>query len=298
MRLTSLTRRLGTAALVLTLGTGLAACSDDPGSSEASGSSTTDEGTDEGSTAASGEPTDDTSDETDESGDDTDAAAPAELSVDDFYPSVMAAMREAETFTFTTTSDSAGQSQEMTGQARFSDDGMEMKASSTGAQPMELILLDKAMYMKSADLGTGDKWLKIDLSDPDSLFGMIGKATDPEVMFKAMESPKKLELVGTEEVDGVPTNHYRITMDPARYLEAMDFPAAMADMMPDELVTEMWVDGDDLPRRFAQTIDVPGAGGGAAGSSTTEGTYSDFGTDVEIEAPPAAEVTEKFPGAA
>jgi hypothetical protein len=78
----------------------------------------------------------------------------------------------------------------------------------------------------------------------------------------------------------------------------MDFPAAMADMMPEELVTEMWVDGDNLPRKFVQTIDVPGAGGGAAASSTTEGTYADFGTDVEIEAPPAAEVTEDFPGAA
>ena len=78
--------------------------------------------------------------------------------------------------------------------------------------------------MKSPDLGTGDTWVKIDLSDPDSLFGMIGKATDPEVMFKAMESPEKLELLGTEDVDGVATQHYRITMDPRQYLEAMDFP--------------------------------------------------------------------------
>ncbi|WP_439938222.1 hypothetical protein ACS3YM_01210 [Nocardia sp. N13] len=291
MRVTSLARRLGTAALVLTLGTGLASCSDGSGSPD---SSAADEST--GSTREA--PADDASEETGGTEDDTDAATPAELSADDFYPSVMAAMREAETFTFTTTSGSAGQSQEMSGQARFGDDGMEMKASSTGAQPMELILLDEAMYMKSAELGTGDKWLKIDLSDPSSLFGMIGKATDPEVMFKAMESPEKLELVGSEEVDGIPTNHYRITMDPSRYLEAMDFPAAMADMMPEELVTEMWVDGDNLPRKFVQTIDVPGAGGGAAASSTTEGTYADFGTDVEIEAPPAAEVTEDFPGAA
>lgn len=288
MRVTSLTRRLGTAALVLTLGTGLAACNDDSGSSDASASAS-----DDSTDSTSDEATDDASD----AGETEDASAPAELSVDDFYPSVMAAMREVETFTFTTSSEAAGQSQEMTGQARFSDDGMEMQASGTGAQPMELILLDKAMYMKSADLGTGDKWLKIDLSDPSSLFGMIGKATDPEVMFKAMESPKKLELLGAEEVDGTPTNHYRITMDPTQYLEAMEFPAAMADMMPKELVTEMWVDADNLPRKFAQTIEVPGAGGGAAASSTTEGTYSDFGTDVEIEAPPASEVTENFPGA-
>ena len=286
MRLTPLARRLGSAALVLTIGVGTTACSGDDSSD--SSTSATDE---------SGETTaDDSGDEPvadDESGDE----APSELSAADFYPAVMEAMREAETFTFETVTDAAGQGQTMTGEARYGDDGIEMKASSTGAQQMELILLGQAMYMKSPQLGTGDTWVKIDLSDPDSLFGMIGKATDPEVMFKALEEPKKLELVGAEDVDGVATNHYRITLDPAKYLAAMDFPAAMADMLPKELVTEMWVDADDLPRKFAQTIEVPAVGGGQPTSSTTEGTYSDFGTDVEIEAPPASEVTEDFPGA-
>jgi hypothetical protein len=288
MRVTSLARRLGSAALVLSVGLGLAACSDDSSGSDSS-SSATDSGADEASEDAETED----AEETDE------ADAPTELDAAGFYPAVMEAMREAETFNFQTVSESGGQSQTMEGQARFGDDGVEMKASSTGAQPMELILIDQAMYLKSADLGTGDKWLKVDLSDPNSLFGMIGKATDPEVMFKAMEAPKKLELVGTEEVDGVETNHYRITMDPTKYLEAMEFPAAMADMMPKELVTEMWVDGDDLPRKFSQSLEVPAMGGGKPTSTSSEGTYSDFGTDVEIEAPPADQVTEDmFPGAA
>lgn len=289
MRLTPLARRIGSAALVLTIGLGTTACSGDDSGSDSS-SSATDES---GETSA-----DDSGDEPvadDESADDTEA--PSELSAADFYPAVMEAMREAETFTFETVTDAAGQGQTMTGEARYGDDGIEMKASSTGAQEMELILLGQAMYMKSPQLGTGDKWVRIDLSDPDSLFGMIGKATDPEVMFKALEEPKKLELVGAEDVDGVATNHYRITLDPTKYLAAMDFPAAMADMLPKELVTEMWVDADDLPRRFAQTIEVPAVGDGQPTTSTTEGTYSDFGTDVEIEAPPASEVTEDFPGA-
>lgn len=286
MRVTSLARRLGSAALVLSVGVGLAACSDDSSGSDSS-SSATDSGADEASEGA---------DETEET---EEADAPTELDAAGFYPAVMEAMREAETFNFQTVSESGGQSQTMEGQARFGEEGVEMKASSTGAQPMELILIDQAMYLKSADLGTGDKWLKVDLSDPNSLFGMIGKATDPEVMFKAMEAPKKLELVGTEEVDGVETNHYRITMDPTKYLEAMEFPPAMADMMPKELVTEMWVDGDDLPRKFSQSLEVPAMGGGKPTSTSSEGTYSDFGTDVEIEAPPADQVTEDmFPGAA
>ena len=49
----------------------------------------------------------------------------------------------------------------------------------------------------------------------------------------------------------------------------------MAGMLPEELVTEMWVDGDNLPRKFVQDLEsrwaVP------VRSSTTEGTYSDFG---------------------
>jgi len=291
MRVTLLARRLGGAALVLTMGAGLSSCSDDADST-ASSSSTSEEATDAAADEAAAESSDEAPEEPAVS-----EASLAELSADDFYPSVMAAMREAETFNFESVSGTAGQSQTMSGQARFSDDGMEMKASSTGAQAMELILLGQAMYMKSAELGTGDTWIKIDLSDPDSLFGMIGKATDPEIMFEAMQSPKLLELVGTEDVDGVATNHYRITMDPSQYLAAMEFPAAMADMLPKELVTEMWIDADNLPRKFTQTIEVPSAAGGAATSSTTEGTYSDFGTDVEIEAPPADEVTEDFPGA-
>jgi hypothetical protein len=281
MRVTSLARRLGSAALVLTMGVGLAACSDDSGTDATSSSATDDsaDSADEGASSAEGE--------------EPAEASLAELSADEFYPAVMEAMREAETFAFETMSGAGGQTQTMTGQARFGDDGVEMQASSTGAQAMEMILIGKAMYMKSPDLGTGDKWLKIDLSDPNSLFGMIGKATDPEVMFKAMEAPKKLELVGTEDVDGVEANHYRITLDPTQYLEAMEFPPAMAEMLPDELVTEMWVDADDLPRKFTQTMQIPAVGGGKPTTTTTEGTYSDFGTEVEIEEPPASQVTQQ-----
>lgn len=284
MRVTSLAHRLVTAALVLTVGAGFTSCSDDAGSADSSSS-------------ANGEGTEAAADEPAEESDAPAATSLAELSVDDFYPSVMAALREAGTFNFETVSGSAGQSQTMSGQARFSGAGMEMTASSTGAQAMELVLLGKTMYLKSAELGTGDTWVKIDLSDPSSLFGMIGRAVDPDVLFAAMESPEKLELIGTEDVDGVAAHHYRITMDPSEYLVAMEFPAAMADMLPQELVTEMWVDADHLPRKFAQTIEVPSATGSAASSSTTEGTYSDFGAAVEIEAPPADEVTEDFPGA-
>ena len=296
MRVTPLARRLGSAALVLTLGAGLTACS---GDESADSSSATDEGAEDGTDAGSDDSTEETTD-----AEETDAEEPAqasleELSAEEFYPAVMEALREAETFSFSTTSESQGQRSTMSGQARFGDDGVDMVASSTGAQAMEIILLDQVMYMKSPDMGTGDQYLQIDLSDPNSLFGMLGKATDPEVMFQALKTPEKLELVGEEEVDGVATHHYRISIDPADYLEAMDFPTAMKEFLPQEMVTEMWVDGDNLPRKFAQTIETPSQAGGDPVPSTTEGTYSDFGQDVDIEAPPADQISDQgLPGAA
>ena len=133
MRVMPLARRLGGAALVLTLGVGLSSCSSD--SSSDSSSSASDDSTASATTGAS----DTTTEPVDEESAAPEVASLAELSADDFYPSVMAAMRKAETFTFETVSDSAGASQTMSGQARFGDAGVEMKASSTGAQPMELI---------------------------------------------------------------------------------------------------------------------------------------------------------------
>ena len=128
MRVPSLARRLGSAALVLTMGVGLAACSDDSGSTDSS-SSATDESTEDATT------TDDGADESEEPAE----ASLAELSADDFYPAVMDAMRGAETFAFETTSGSAGQTQTMTGAARFGDDGRAHPHGGTG-EPDEAVL--------------------------------------------------------------------------------------------------------------------------------------------------------------
>jgi hypothetical protein len=221
-----------------------------------------------------------------------------ELTADEFYPAVMAAMQEAESMAFSITTSSGAASNEISGVMEYEDDGIAMQASSTGAQPMEMLMLDKILYISGAGmpLPDGKKWLKVDMNDPDSLFGQIGKSTDPSLMFKAMEAPKEFELLGTEEVDGVETNHYNVVMDTASYAEALDLPAEMSEFMPKEIGMEMWVDGDNQPRKFFQELEIPGISGGTPTKSTTEGTYSDFGTDVDVEAPPAAEVADNIPG--
>ena len=280
----TLARRLGTATVLTALTLSVAACGSDDGSEASTGSDT----------SAAGE-------ESAESGDEPSGDL-EELDAAEFYPAVMGALKDAETFSFTTSTSSEGTdagSMEIAGVMRYAEDGIDMQASGTGqgSDQLEMIMLDKVLYMSGVGMDLGDKkWLKIDLSDPNSLFGMIGKSSDPETMFKAMEEPREFELLGTEEVDGVETNHYRVVMDTDAYIKAMDMPAALASSMPEDIGVEMWVDADNLPRQFRQELEIPAIAGGQPSTSTTEGTYSDYGTDVTIEAPPAAEVSDKMPG--
>jgi len=284
----TLAPRLGAAATTIALLGGLAACGGDDGDTNASDSSS--------NTSSSSDPSESTdSGSTEEASGDLE-----ELSGEDFYKSMVEALKEAETANFEITTDSgqAGTST-MTGQMQYTDAGIEMSGKSTGAQPMEFVLLDKTMYISGAGLPLpdGKKWFKVDLSDPNSLFGQLGKSTDPESMFAAMENPKKFELVGEEDVDGVAANHYTITMDTAEYIKAMDMPAELGSMLPDEIVSDMWLDADDRPVKFAQDTELPNPSGkGAPIKTHTEGFYRDYGTDVSIEEPPAAEVADNIPG--
>ena len=277
----SLARRLGAASLLTTLVLTSASCGgDDEGTAtDDTGSETTDDTTD---------------DETEEASGDLE-----ELSADEFYPAVMAALQEAESMGFSITSSGGDAATEMSGVMEYDDDGISMEASSTGAQAMEMVMLDKVLYISGGGLPLpdGKKWFKVDMTDPDSLFGQLGKSTDPNLMFKAMETPKEFELLGTEEVDGVETNHYNVVMDTSSYAEALDLPAEVAKFLPKEIGIEMWVDADNQPRKFHQELEVPSmSGGGEPTLSTTEGTYYDFGTEVDLEAPPAAEVADNIPG--
>ncbi|WP_107770901.1 LolA-like protein [Nocardioides sediminis] len=282
----TLARRLGVATLLTSLALTTAACGGDSGSEGATGS--------------------DTSESSEESAGDSEGDEPSgdleELEAAEFYPAVMEALQEAETFAFTLSSSTEGSdagSMEMDGVMRYDDQGVDLQASGTaqGTQELEMIVLDKVLYMSGMGMDLGDKkWFKVDMSDPNSLFGMLGKSTDPQLMFKAMEEPKSFELLGTEEVDGVETNHYEVVMDTSAYADAMGIPAQMATSLPEDIAVEMWVDADDLPRQFRQELELPAAGGAEPSTTTTEGTYSDYGSDVTIEAPPASEVSGRMPG--
>ncbi len=118
-------------------------------------------------------------------------------------------------------------------------------------------------------------------------------------MLKAVSG--EVEKVGDEDVRGVSTTHYRATIDFDKYPLAV--PAANRAAVRksiDSLIkltgtrtvpVDVWVDGDAVVRRFAQTtrMNVPGAG--RMQMKQTIELY-DFGTKVDVQAPPAREVQD------
>lgn len=223
-----------------------------------------------------------------------------ELAAGDLYPAIMDAMQEAGTAAFAITSVLGGRgvqdTTEMSGVAEYAEAGVSFRSSGTSydAQQLEVIALDGATYFGGPAMeGMADKpWVKADMSDPNGVGALLGRVTDPMFVFRGLEEPAEVALLGTEEIDGVQTNHYRVALDPDDYAEALGVSPELAPSTSDQLEVEVWLDADDRPHRYSQEVTLPQSSGGEALDSTFEGTFSDFGAEVQIEAPPAEEVAE------
>jgi hypothetical protein len=157
----------------------------------------------------------------------------------------------------------------------------------------ETRLVDGVMYLKMGQI-SGDKFWKIDPSDPDGPLAEMGMdkmldQSDPLGMLESVEPAiGKVTYAGSDDVDGRDLDHYELTVDPQAMLKELA-PSAGADMkseIPDDLTYDIWLDDQN---RFAQMkMDIP------VMNQTTSMTMSvtDWGTDVSIEAPPADQVTD------
>jgi hypothetical protein len=111
----------------------------------------------------------------------------------------------------------------------------------------------------------------------------------------------ELERVGEENVRGVPTTHYRTTLDRKQLtreqLEREGWKDANIEKhlqtIPEtEEEVELWVDAADLTRRVVTTSTTTFAQVGMTHRSVTTTEYFDFGVELAIEPPPAGEVIE------
>jgi hypothetical protein len=187
------------------------------------------------------------------------------------------------------------------------DEGDSVMTVTAEGRRIEQRVIDQILYQKAPGQKApgGKQWIKIDLKKvgarQDMGEGAIGDPAQSAAYAKAITDKDVTEL-GTEEIDGVNTTHYRVAVDLAKLPNG----AALRKQLGPTLPMQLWLDDEGRIRRQQIDMTVPAQGSGAQSSGTagarqakvsTVMEYSDFGTDIDPEAPPAgqtADVTDKL----
>ena len=138
---------------------------------------------------------------------------------------------------------------------------------------MEVIAIAADTYMRGDVFGFGgdaDKWVRS--TDDDN----IGEELSPQSLLAVLrDASESTERLGEDDVRGVDTVGYRLVVE-CEHAELTDCEGETAPV-------DVWIDHDGLVRRIAVTE-------GVASPFTFE--FFDFGAEVSIEAPAAADVVE------
>lgn len=184
-------------------------------------------------------------------------------------------------------------------------------AAQAGMGKIEMVTQGQTIYMKFPDheqLGLPTPWLKMDLDKMEGVQGMESLSrlnNDPARSMEMLRGASDdVGEVGTEDVRGVSTTHYKATVDLDKAIENVpeedraevkkQFDTLGVDTVP----TEVWIDEEGLLRRQRSTVDLSKAEGAAAGGGQAptemmmEIELYDFGAEVDVEPPPADETTD------
>jgi hypothetical protein len=222
--------------------------------------------------------------------------------------------------TMSVTVSAAGHQLAMTGRGMFGHDMGEMEvdlgglmgalgglAGGSGANStMKAVYLvedgDPVVYMNlgflSSFLPGGKTWVRLDVQKAGKAAGvdvnqlMGGAGQNPSDWLSLLESQGDFSKVGTETLNGVETTHYHGTVDLRK--AAGNGPAADAmkrilDLgAPSQYPLDVWVDDNGYVRQYESSYDE--TLGGNSVSMTMKIELSDYGTKVDVSAPPSDQV--------
>jgi hypothetical protein len=192
---------------------------------------------------------------------------------------------------FTMESDLPEEQMSMEGEGTFSADSTRgrMKATmDTGSERMtfEGITIDGVMYLKSDEIPVpaGKEWLK--MQDPPT------STLSPSEFVRFLRDSDDVKNVGTEEIRGEKTTHFRGPLDIKKLAEEsgtelvkrLRQTPGVDDM---EFLVDVWVTQDGLPARVAAKISMPEQ---SSGGLTITSDILEFDVDVNAKAPPADKV--------
>jgi hypothetical protein len=183
----------------------------------------------------------------------------------------------------------------------------------TSSEPVEIRFLGDVFYMRfpliSQFLPGAKEWIEFDVNSLGAESGIdlsqlqqLGQS-DPSQALDYLRATGSVEEVGSEQIDGFETTHYAGTIQLDAVVEQVPADQREAvrkaiDQLKEqtgltEIPVDVWVDGDGLVRKmsFTYTAKVPVGDETQDASSTVTMEFSDYGVDVNVEAPPADEVT-------
>ncbi|CAL9438036.1 hypothetical protein [Streptomyces sp. Tu 3180] len=167
---------------------------------------------------------------------------------------------------------------------------------------VEQRVVDQILYQKmdGQKAPGGKSWVKIDLAKAAEKQGVnpqqIGDPAQSAAYAKAI-TDKDVTEVGTEKVDGVDTTRYKVTVDVAELPGGDQLRRQIGPTLP----MEVWLDDQGRLRR--QQVDMTVKASAASGQPesgtspqqvkvSTVMEFSDFGAEVDAEAPPAQQVAD------
>ncbi|MEU7228536.1 hypothetical protein [Streptomyces chrestomyceticus] len=173
----------------------------------------------------------------------------------------------------------------------------------TGNQQIHQRTVDGVLYQQPPaaqrqQLPQGKSWLKVDLKKLTQQSGGSSQYADPTSSFNYTKgiSDKDVTKVGTETVDGTATTHYKVSVDVAELAkdnaqQAKQLRAQLGDRLP----LDIWLDAQGRVRQEKIEVKPQGGKQGSSGARTSVSTtlkFSDFGTDVNVTAPPAKDTVD------
>jgi hypothetical protein len=181
------------------------------------------------------------------------------------------------------------------------------------AWQIEAIQDGEVMYMRfpaiSSELPAGKSWVRMDVGaearaqgfDLSQFQQFTGE--DRSKMLDILRAASgDVETVGSEELHGVATTHYRATVDLAEYEKFLpesqrDEAGSMVDEMLEqlgstELPVDVWLDEQGLVRQLEMSFSAPQPGTSESVEATVMFELWDYGEDVEVELPPADDVVD------
>jgi hypothetical protein len=171
---------------------------------------------------------------------------------------------------------------------------------------IDLVLLNNALYLHLPSLAQqvspGKEWLKFDVTKlPKSAtaganVGQLAKQIDPQQALAALRAAVSVHKVGSDQVRGVATTHYKAVVDLLKVVAALPKAQQASSLKAikqaglTKLPLDAWIDGSGFLRRLALSTQAKSSGTTASVALMLD--LYDYGAKIKVVAPPASKVAD------